>query len=199
MEYLLSLALLVLNLIDYERDLGHFVFTAAGAVLFVALFYFVNRKTKNFLATCVVMMCYTWQISWINIFGDPTSNLQLPWFYILGAMMLAYAVFNIGKCMRRDYSVAMLILLGVFLIIFNYPLIISNSVSEGAKEYIMIGFYVVVLLIAYLFKDTVPRESYEHMKTAFIWANVTSSALLVFQYFMYVKLGVYCCLPSLHV
>ena len=190
MEYILSLALLVLNLINYERDLGRVVFFATSAVIFVALFYFVHKKTKDFLATCLVVMCHTWQISWINVFGTSTSKLQLPWFYLLGAMIVMYTLFNIGKCMKKDYSAFLLIFFGIFLILINYPLIIADSFSEGIKEYIMIGFFVIVLLASYLFKDRISKDNYEYFRTAFIWAAVTSSVFLLFQYAMYVRFGI---------
>ena len=144
MEYLLSFLLLLLNLIDYERDLGHIPFLLIGTVLFIALFSVVFRKTRNFIATCIILMCHTWQISWINILGDPTSELQLPWFYILGAMIVVFAVLNFHKIVYRDYSLPMLILFVSILLIFNYPLFISQSISEGLKEYIMIGFFISV-------------------------------------------------------
>ena len=190
MEYILSLALLVLNLIDYEHDLGRVVFFGIGTVLFAALFFFVNRKTKNFPVSCLIMMCHTWQISWINVFGDPTAELQLPWFYLLGAMIVVYTLFHIGKCMEKNYSTVLLVVFGVFLILFNYPLIISQSFSEGLKEYIMIGFFVVVLLCAYLLKDSASRENYRHFKDVFIWTAVVSSVFLLFQYTMYFGFGV---------
>ncbi|MBR0303660.1 MAG: O-antigen ligase family protein [Clostridia bacterium] len=189
MEYILSAALLVLNLIDYERDLGHAVFTAFSAVLFAALFFFVHRKTRNFLASCFIMMCHTWQISWINIFGDPTAQLQLPWFYIIGVLIAVYAVFNIRDCMKKEYNLPYLLVFLVFLIAFNYPLVISESVAEGVKEYIMIGFFMIVLLVAYLFRDTIPKSVHTRIKSAFIFAAVTTSVLLIFQYFMYIRFG----------
>ena len=190
MEYLLSAALLVLNLIDYERDLGYVAFTAAGTILFVVLFMVVLRKTKNFLASCLVMMCHTWQISWINIFGDPTSKLQLPWFYIIGALIVLYGAFSLHSRGRKGYSPAVLALFLIFIVFFNYPLFISRSFSEGLKEYIMIGFYVLVLLSAYILRDEVPRYCYERVKSAFIWAAVSTSVLLIFQYVMYSRFGI---------
>ena len=190
MEYILSLALLVLNLIDYERDLGRLPFLSVSIVLFTALFYFVFRRSKNFLVTCLIMMCHTWQISWINIFGDPTANLQLPWFYLLGLMIVGYTLINIGNCFSRYYSTVLLVVFGSFLILFNYPLILSQSIKEGLKEYIMIGFFVIVLLCAYLFKDTLSRENYDHFKSVFIWTAVISSMFLLFQYTMYFRFGI---------
>lgn len=189
MEYILSLALLVLNLIDYDHDLGHVPFFVVGTVLFFVLFVFVQRKTKSFLATCIIMMCHTWQISWINIFGDPTANLQLPWFYILGVFIVGYALMNLTKYYQKEYSVFALLIFISFLIIFNYPLVISPSIAEGLKEYIMIGFFMIVLFVAYLFKEEVPNSCYRHFKSAFIWAAFTSSAFLIYQYVMYTYFG----------
>ena len=189
MEYLLSAALLVLNLIDYERDLGYIVFTAVGTALFVLLFIVVFRKTKNFLATCLILMCHTWQISWINIFGDPTADLQLPWFYILGAMIVVYGAFSLHGRGKKGYSPTVLFLFFAFLVMFNYPLFISKSFNEGLKEYIMIGFFVLVLLSAYILRDEVPYHCYERIKSAFIFAAVTTSVLLIFQYVMYSRFG----------
>lgn len=190
MEFLLSLALLVLNLIDYERDLGKPVFLAVSAVIFFLLFYFVQKRSRSFLTTCFVMMCYTWQISWINIFGDPTSELQLPWFYILGAFVVGYAIINLKKCLSRGYNPWILAMFAVFIIVFNYPLAISESISTGLKEYIMIGFFVVVLFAAYLFKEEITTDNYDHLKSAFIWAAFTSSFFLIFQYAMNTVFGI---------
>lgn len=190
MEYIFSLSLLVLNLIDYEHDFGHPVFTFLSVVLFSLLFYFVYKKSKSFLATCLIVMCHTWQISWINIFGDPTADLQLPWFYIIGVFIVAYGVVNFASRLKKEYNVIVLVTFVAFLLFFNYPILISKSIKEGMKEYIMIGFYVVVLLVAYIFKDEIPKTCYNQFKSAFIFATVTSSALIVFQYVMFKEFGI---------
>lgn len=185
MEFLLSFLILALNLFNYEYSIGKLPFFLLSAVIIAFLFIAVNRKTKNFLTTCLILMCYTWQISWINIFGAPTSELQLPWFYVIGVMILAYGVINIKDCFSKVYGAIPIMFFIVLLIVFNYPLLISQSISNGLKEYMPIGFFVVVLFICYLYQGTMSEENYEHFKKSFIWAVFISSAAIIFQYIMY--------------
>ncbi len=189
MEYILSFLLLLLNLVNYEQSINKVVFFAAGLVLFCALFVFCMRKAKNFLAACIMMMCHTWQISWINIFGDPSTSLQLPWFYLTGVLIAGYALFNIRSMMKTKVGSVLLASFAAIFLIFTYPLATSHSKSEGLKEYIMIGFFLVLTFIAVLFSSTVPHECKRHIENAFIFAVVASSALLIFQYVYYTATG----------
>lgn len=185
MEFLLSFLLLAFNLVNYEVGLNKYAFLAVSAVLMVFLFIVVYRKTKDTLVTCMILMCHTWQISWVNIFGEPTANMQLPWFYIIGAVIVLYAVFNFRKCLKKNYGVAAFMFFVVCLVMFNYPLVIANSMSNAVKEYIMIGFFVLVLFACFLFKDTVSKENYERFKSSMIWAVFLSSFAIVMQYILF--------------
>ncbi|MGM9635661.1 MAG: O-antigen ligase family protein [Candidatus Avispirillum sp.] len=189
MEYILSLLLLALNLIDYEHNINKAVFFAVGLVLFCTLFAFCFKKSKNFLAACLMMLCHTWQISWINIFGDPTTSLQLPWFYIIGVFVLFYAVLNARKLIKSQVGSVLLIVFVCAFILSVYPLFRSRSLSEGLKEYIMIGFFLVLVFIAALCSSTVPYESKKHIENAFMFAVVVTSAMLIFQYAYYSATG----------
>lgn len=182
MEYILSLLLLALNLIDYEHNINKAVFFTVGLVLFCVLFALCFKKSKNFLAAALMVMCHTWQISWINIFGDPTSALQLPWFYVIGALILIYAVFNANKLVKTQINSVLLIVFICAFILFVYPLFRSHSLTEGLKEFIMIGFFLVLVFIAALCSSAVPYESKKHVENAFIFAVVVTAALLIFQY-----------------
>ena len=190
MEYILSFLLLLLNLIHYEAGLPMIVFLASSTALVAALFFAVMRKTENFLTTCLIMMCYTWQISWINIFGAPTSELQLPWFYVMGVLMVGYAVINVKKCFERSYSAVSFVVFVIFIGIFNIPLLMSKSMGEGLKEYIVIGFFVVILFVAYMYSCTASPENYDRVKTAFIWEAFMGAVCIIFQYIMYVHAGI---------
>ncbi len=185
MEYLLSFLILALNLFDYEVNINKYAFFAVSLVIIGLLFYFVYKKTENYLITCMILMCHTWQISWINIFGEPTAKLQLPWFYVIGAMILAYGVFNIRSCFKKNYGAVTFMLFASYLVLFIYPMLIAPDVGEGLKEFIMIGFFVVVLFVCFLFKDTVDKEAYRHFQNSFMWAVFISSLALVFQWLMY--------------
>ena len=190
MEFLLSFLLLALNLFNYEYNMGAMPFFALSAALVVFLFITVNRKTKNFLTTCLILMCHVWQISWVNIFGTPTSELQLPWFYVVGVLILAYGLINIKDCFSRSYGAIPLMFFILLLVTFNYPLFISPNIANGLKEYMPIGFFAIVLLVCYLFQGTMSEENYEHFKRSIIWAVFISSLALIFQYIMFKYGGV---------
>lgn len=184
-EYILSLLLLALNLVDYEHNINKAVFFAVGLVLFCALFALCFKKSKNFLTACIMMLCHTWQISWINIFGDPTTTLQLPWFYVIGVFIVLYALFNIKKLAASQIGSSVLIAFISAFLLFLYPLFRSYSVREGLKEFIMIGFFLALTFIAALFSSTVPAECKKHIENAFIFAVAVTGALLIFQFVYY--------------
>ncbi|MBQ7669721.1 MAG: O-antigen ligase family protein [Clostridia bacterium] len=190
MEYFLSFLILALNLYNYEKKLNAAVMFMAGLILISLLLYFVFKRTRNFIATCLISMVYTWQISWMNIFGDPTSKLQLPWLYLLGLLIVIYGVVNIGSCFNRRYNFVPTLLFLTFILIMLYPLIISESISSGAKELGNIGFFIAVLFISYLYKDTVSKEVYDHFKKAIIWAVLLSSLFIILQYTLYNYAGI---------
>ena len=185
MEFILSFLILALNLANYEIKINTAVFFFVSTAIIVALFYVVMMKTKSFLATCIIMMAYTWQISWVNVFGNPTADLQLPWLYIFGLLIFMYGIYNIKNSLQRSYSVFALAIFSVFFILFTAPLIISQSISAGLKEYIIISFFVVVLLVCFLNGGTVGKEAYERFKIAIIWAVLLSSAFILLQFVMY--------------
>ncbi len=190
MEFILSFLILALNLVNYETKINTAVFFFLSAAIVAALFYVVMMKTKNFLATCLIMMAYTWQISWVNIFGAPTSELQLPWLYIFGLLMFCYGIYNVKNSLKRSYSAFALGVFSAFFILFLAPLIISVSVSAGLKEFIIISFFVVVVFVCFLNGDSVGKEAYERFKIAIIWAVVLSSLFILLQFVMYKYMGV---------
>ncbi len=181
MEFLLSFFLLALNLIDYEVGLNSILFLAVSAMLFVGLFFVVQSKTKNFLASCLCMFCHTWQISWINIFGDPTSELQLPWFYIIGVLVCIYAVFNFSEIYRKQIGAKILVTFVALFIVSVFPLLTSVSKTEGLKEYIMIIFFLIMVFIAFLFSDKLVQNEREHIINAYIWCVFISSVFIIIQ------------------
>ncbi|MBE6563535.1 MAG: O-antigen ligase family protein [Ruminococcaceae bacterium] len=185
MEYFLSFLILAFNLFDYEVNVNKYVFLAVSLVILGSLFFVVYKKTGNYLMTCMIMMCHTWQISWVNIFGDPTSALQLPWLYIFGVMVVLYGVFNIRECFKKNYGSIVFMFFIAYMFLFIYPMLIAPDPAEGLKEFIMIGFFVVVLFVCFLFKDKVDGKAYMHFQNSLIWAVFISSLAIVFQWFMY--------------
>lgn len=185
MELLLSTLFLVLNLAQYELKMNKYIFTVLGAALFFALFSVVFKKTENVISACLIVMCYTWQSSWINIFGESTSELQLPWFYVAGAIMFLSAAVKFRSCFERTYSGRMVLIFLMMIIWIHFPLFTSESMSEGLKNYVMIMFYLVLLFVSFMFHDTMSAENYEHFKSSLIWSVLLCAVALIFQYIMY--------------
>ena len=185
MEYLLSFLLLGLNLFDYEYNINQLLFFVVGTVLIIALFAVCYKKTKDVLCSCVMLMCHTWQISWINIFGDPTEKLQLPWFYIIGAVVLFFAIVKIPTLKDRPVNALVLGIFVTLCVVSVYPLLISPSLMEGLKEFIMIIFFVILAFIAFLCHGSMSKEQREHVIKAYICAVVLSSLFIVVQYVSY--------------
>lgn len=190
MEYLVSFLLLVINLIAFQFGINRIVFLFAGTVLFALLFFLCFRKTKSFLGCALMLFCHTWQISWMNIFGQPTEYLQLPWFYIIGVLCLGYTLFNFNKVFSKQLDAPFLILFICTIIIAVFPLFTSPSLTEALKEFIIIMFFLVMLFVGFLFCETLSEETREHVFNSYTWCVFLSCAFLLIQYSIFHYFGV---------
>lgn len=189
-EYSLSFLLLALNLINYEVRLNSMLFLMAGTALYAALFFVCLRKSESFVAGCVMMLCHTWQISWFNILGQSTTVLQLPWFYITGAILVMFTLSKLKALYTKQISVYFLSLLVFVIIISVFPLFSSPSKSEALKEFIMIMFYIVLVFAAFLFSDSVSGEAREDILSAYSFCVFITCLFLIFQTVAYQFFGI---------
>ncbi len=189
MEYLCSLMLLALNLYNYEFGLNKVLFLAAGATLFFAVFYFSFLKSRSFMGACLSAMCHTWAISWMNIFGGSAEGLQISWFYLVGVLILGYFITNITRFTNVHVSPLVLGLFGFVAILSVYPIFLSPSIKEALKEFIMIGFFLVMVFISLFISESFSNEVRERVINAYIFAVFVTSILLIFQYFYYNATG----------
>lgn len=185
MEYILSFLFLALHLFNYQFPLPKAVFFCAGLVLFCTLFRVCFKKTENFFCTCLMMFCHTWQASWVNIFGEIDSPLQITWFYLVGAIVLMYILYDIKNVLRRKVPPVPLAIFAALLIFSLYPQMISASQSEGVKEFLIIVFFIVMGFAAFIYKDSIPAEKRRYVVNAYIFCVVVSCLLLLFQYALY--------------
>ncbi|MDD6094176.1 MAG: hypothetical protein PUC29_00315 [Clostridia bacterium] len=185
MEYLLSLLFLGLHLLDYEYNLPTIVFFGAGLVLFCALFRVCYNKSKDFLCTCMMMFCHTWQASWMNIFGDWGSPIQITWFYLIGVFILVYCMINIRKVIKVPLNAGVLAMFVSLFIFLPYPLIISPSLSEGMKEFLIIAFFLIIGFVAFVFKGTIAYEKRKYIVNSYLFCIMITCVLLLLQYVIY--------------
>lgn len=189
MEFLLSFILLVFNLINYEININQIVFFVVSAIIVLLLFYIVFSKHKDVLCTCMIVMCHTWAISWVNIFGYSAAKLQLTWFYLTGAVIALYALINIQKLKDKPVNAIVLGVFATLIFIGIYPLLISPSIMEGLKEFIIIYFYLILGFISFLFSSTFDESKREAIINAYIFAAIISSVFIIFQFSIYFIFG----------
>lgn len=189
-EYMLSFLLLSVYLVNYISRINSTLFFLMGSVLFVLLFAVCIYKSNSFIVACIMMLCHTWQISWFNVFGQPTGYLQLPWFYVLGFLIVIHALFNFKKIYTQLVNLGFLANIIFVLMISVIPLFLSPSKSSALKEYIMIMFYVLVVFAAFLLCDTEKFESREIIFNSYIWCAFISCFFLIFQAVVFYTLGI---------
>ncbi len=189
MEYLFSLLLFALNLFNYEYSIPEILFFIAGTILFCVLFYFAYIKTKNFISSCLIVMCHTWPISWINIFGRPSEELQITWFYVVGVLVLGYFFSNLKKLKNNNVSAVMLSVFAFIAVLSIYPIMLSPSKGSAMKEFIMIAFFIIMVFVATLMSDTLSSENKKRIIDAYIFCVSVCSVLLIFQYVYHTATG----------
>jgi len=190
MEYLFSLLLFGFNLLDYEIGINRIAFLAVSVVLFGLMFYFIQRKTRDFLCTCVCAMCHTWPISWINILGEPSEVLQLPWFYLTGALIVLNACVRIAKIKENRVNAFILGIFFTVVFVSVYPLLISPSLLAGIKEFIIISFFIILTFAAFVQSSSLDEEKRDHIIDAYIWTAVISCVAIIVQYVYYNIFGI---------
>lgn len=189
MEFLLSFLLLALNLFDYHINLNRILFLIISTAIVVWMLIIVYKREKNFLCACIVMLCHTWPVSWVNIFGDTMERIQLPWFYLFGALIVLNTIGKARILINKKVNAVMLAVFVTFVIIFVYPLIISPSKTEGLKEFIIIGFFIALVFVAFIRHDTFDEKMRRAVINAYIWVVVLSGAVIIFQSMMYLTFG----------
>lgn len=184
MKYWAFIGLLCLNLYNYQHPIGSTAFLAIG-VLLIFCICFGCRKNGSSAGTLMELLVFTWPISWVNIFGTPTSDLQLPWFYIVCFCFVLYAVCNINDMLQTQNEALILSCFLVLLIYLIIPLLKSRSFSEGFKDYVMIGVFCIVLFIAFLMRDRMSMDIKDMIISDIVFMNFICALFIVFQYYMF--------------
>ena len=181
MKYIGAFLLLILNLYNYQVHLNSLLFLGLSVII-IGFTMYAMRENENFILSMVEMLVFTWPISWMNIFGMPTSYLQLPWFYLFGVFIVFYVVLNIKQFYLKKQNGLLMIVFIVFFIYSLVPLIQSVSFSEGLKEYIMIMFFMVLFICMYFKRDSITSLDREKIINDIIFINLWCSIFIILQY-----------------
>lgn len=184
MKYWAFIGLLCLNLYHYQHPINSAVFLAIGVFLIFCL-CFECRKNGSAAGALMELLVFTWPISWVNIFGTPTSDLQLPWFYIVCFCFVLYAFCNIKVMLQARNEALILICFLLLLIYLVVPLLQSQSFAEGMKDYVMIGVFCIVLFVAFVMRDRISMDIKDKIVFDIVFMNFICALFIIFQYYMF--------------
>ena len=121
------------------------------------------------------LMCYVWSSSWRSFMGTSFSSLPLPWFYIIGAFLLLFAILPmLWKKSKTMLYVVVLLVLGII------PTVLSPNIVEGLSFYITVAFCILVP-VAIEQKAELNDENRDLVYNSFINATVITGLFLIAQ------------------
>jgi len=180
MKIILGAMILIINIYATSRGISN-IFIAGILCIVCIAYYVISRKSGNSVVIAFTeLMCYTWSSSWRNIFGGYFGNMQIPWFYIIGMIVVLYILFK----SRLNYSQSKIPILiaYVFLIIFGFiPVIIAYNFSEALADYVTYSFFLVMTFMFNFTNISFSKAEYNNILKAFVNASLLTSIGIIVQ------------------
>jgi|LFRM01.1.fsa_nt_gb hypothetical protein len=168
----------------------------AFLALFILFLLFNLSKKQNcgFIAIILELMCYCIPISWRNIFGGSFATLPIPWFYILGAVLIVHLFFKkFYKKSIRGYGRA-LTSIGSLILIFLalVPLLMTKHefFSESIGQFITLGFYNIILFFAIVKGPLMDNYETQRVRLAYMLSGFVTSIGIIIQFVFHRFTGV---------
>ena len=188
MKYFYSIIVLLIGLLNYQYGMNSVIYLSLNIVLFTLIF--ISNKKRTITYRMVELLIISWPVSWINIFGGNTSDLQLPWYYIIGFLLVISILLQ--KKITHVFNGKRIILINyIFLLLYSIvPLILAVNFSNGLGDYIMLLFFLIIMLTSYVTKVSITQEEALELRKMFVFINLICAIGIIFQYIMYKNSGV---------
>lgn len=158
MLYVYSFLLLTIYLINSQIGLPGIVVFIISACLYGMLYMDASRKYSQ-LVSVIIMMIVSLPFSWDPIWGGNGEASIITWFYIWTGVSILLIVLHRENNKVKSIQKS-IILLSLFSLLYSFvPLLQSVSFTEGLKEFLMVGVFVLIMLVANL--KNVHCNSYE--------------------------------------
>ena len=187
MKYIFSAMVLILSLFNYQKGMNSVIYLIANLILLALIF--ISNKKKSLCFKLMELFIVSWPISWINVLGTSTSNLQLPWYYIIG-VLLVISIMVQKKINTKLKGKKIIILNYIFLLLYSFvPLIICYRFSDGIGDYIMLMFFLIVMFVAYSSTESITDDEIIELRKMFVFVNFICSIGIIFQFIMFKHFG----------
>ena len=178
MKHFLGLLFLLVNIYAASTRQSN-IFIACLLLCICISFIYVSKKQGNSLLIALVeLLCYTWSSSWRNIFGGSFADIPIPWFYLIGLVIVLYFVFNRKFRIQKKLFIMLWILITLGLI----PVIISADFREAITEYITLLFFYLVIGAVSFSNISIKEDDYFSVLKSFVYAILFSSIFIIFQF-----------------
>ena len=178
MKPFLGFLFLLVNIFSTSTGKSNIVIASILLCICISYIYVSKKKGNGLLVSLVELLCYTWSSSWRNIFGGSFESMPIPWFYLIGLMILLYIIF------RNEFKVqkGIFILLWLLITLGIIELAISPGFSEAMTEYITVLFLYLVIGAVQFSKITIEENEYFSMLKSFVYAMLISSIFIILQF-----------------
>lgn len=175
MKIFIGILFLLVNIVACNIGLNGIV---TAAILGALCVWFILLERKRGVAKEIYLlelMCYVWSSSWRSFMGTPFASLPLPWFYIIGAFLMMFAIVPmLWKKSKTVVYVFSLLLLGIV------PTIFSPDVIEALSFYITVAFCILIP-VAIEQKADLTDENRDLVINSFVNATVIAGVFLIAQ------------------
>ena len=187
MKYIYSIIILLLGLYNYQYGMNSIIYLISNLIFLILIFF--SNKNKSITFRLIELLIVSWPISWINIFGTNTSELQLPWYYIIGLLLVLFIIIQ-KKISYKIKGKKLIIMNYIFLLLYSViPLIICNNFTNGLGDYIMLMFFLIIMFVSHFSSSYITKEETEELRKMFIFINFICAIGIIFQYVMFKNYG----------
>lgn len=184
MKYMLAILLNIFYAVCYEINIPAWIVFLLTIVMLILIYHY-SVKINSKIGALLELLCFTLPFAWRSIFGNGFESFQICWFYIIGLVLFIRLIFS----KRSSVHLSKESLLSIFCIIFLMcwgiiPLINSYSFKEGFTEYILYGFFYIIVFASILHEGELTQENKNKVLKSFTYMALYSSMAIVIQYIL---------------
>ena len=123
--------------------------------------------------------------SWNPIWGGKIGDSQITWFYIWLLFYIVYSLFNRNKIVFFGENSKLFGVCGLLLVYSFIPLLMSNSIIEGLKEFLMIGVFLILIMLSDNSRIDCTETEIKQLIDLYIFVMFLTSFGMFIQYIAY--------------
>lgn len=194
MRFFLASCLTALYLYAYYVNISNISVVIISSLILFLFFCFLKKRNRSTISIIIELMCYCIPISWRNIFGGSFKDIPLPWFYILGGILIVCIWFK--SFYKKTISGYDRLVAGIVTLILTFlgiiPLIITprDFFNEGIGQFITLSFYNIILFSSIVKGPLINCDEVNQVREAYFLSGFITSLGVIFQFLVHRIIGI---------